>query len=146
MAQDIALQALDLDIPDQDATGPTSPEAVTQASGNAGNVGTNQRDNDQLDVHQSPSRPQPASWLRFSWACLREGPILAGATIVTLLITCLTLWPNFLALHDASTSLSLAEWTAMKDYLEWCGQQVLYPSSFDIEFSLMSCLELFIHE
>lgn len=40
-----------------------------------------------------------------------------------LAFTCFQLWPAITTQHDTRTTLSLAQWTAKKDFLEWCNSQ-----------------------
>ena len=63
------------------------------------------------------------SW-RFPVFALLNKRAAIGITTLTLALTCFSLWPNFTAQHDTRSALTLAEWTAQKDFLEWCSAQV----------------------
>ena len=46
--------------------------------------------------------------------------IWAVIAIATLIVTVLALWPSILSWRDTHTATLLAEWTARKDFLEFC--------------------------
>jgi hypothetical protein len=50
----------------------------------------------------------------------RGGIVVKAAGIVGLVVACVTLWPTFSAMQDTRRALLLAEWTARKEFLEFC--------------------------
>jgi hypothetical protein len=50
--------------------------------------------------------------------------LLMSITVVSVVLTGVVLWPSIAAQKDAHSALQLAEWTALKEYYEFCSHNV----------------------
>jgi hypothetical protein len=60
--------------------------------------------------------------------------VVKAIGIAGFIIACVALWPSLSAMNDSRRALVLAEWTAWKDFLEFC--QAVRASNFRVDFRL----------